>query len=80
MDIDLKDCHVAVVEKPLLERTIKEWLCEILYFHFQAASISWIDSSVAALAAVQKTCGLVVDCGYLDTVIVPVSLEIIQGF
>ncbi|KAJ1561194.1 Actin- protein 10 [Nowakowskiella sp. JEL0078] len=68
---DPKQRKVIICENILLPYSIKQLLCKIL-FNLQVPSISFIPSHLLALFATGNSTGLVVDCGYHETVIVPI--------
>lgn len=47
-------------------------LCSVLFSNMRVPSISFVDTHTLALLAVGRTTGLVVDCGYWETVVMPV--------
>ncbi|KAL7415659.1 actin-domain-containing protein [Mrakia frigida] len=72
---DPKSRKVIVLENPLLPTRIKEMLARCLFEDLQVPSISFIPPHLLALLAIGRTTGLVVDVGYLETVVLPIHLS-----
>ncbi|KAJ3182476.1 Actin- protein 10 [Gaertneriomyces sp. JEL0708] len=69
---DPKQRKVVICESPLLPAVIRHITAQIMFKELDVPLITFIPSSVAALLTVGKTTGLVVDCGHLETTVVPV--------
>ncbi|KAJ3044898.1 hypothetical protein HDV00_000180 [Rhizophlyctis rosea] len=69
---DPKQRKVIICESPLLPLPIKKIIASVLFETLQVPSITFIPSHLLALLTVGKTTGLVVDCGYLETTVLPV--------
>jgi actin-related protein 10 len=64
---------VIIVEHPLLPVYIKEMLARILFENLLVPSVSFAPSGLLSLVSVGRSTGIVVDCGHLETCVVPVS-------
>ena len=93
---DPKLRKVILVEHPLLPLYIKEIIARILFDNLQVfpinfrglivnngskvPSISFASSHLLSLFAVGRITGLVLDCGHLESIALPVSLIPNHGF
>ncbi|KAF8181279.1 fungal-specific actin related protein [Pholiota molesta] len=68
---DPKARKVILVEHPLLPLYIKEIIARIL-FENQVPSVSFACSHLLSLLAVGRITGLVIDCGHLESVALPI--------
>ncbi|KAI0367989.1 actin-domain-containing protein, partial [Pilatotrama ljubarskyi] len=68
---DPKSRKVILVEHPLLPLHIKEIMARILFNNLQVPSISFASSHLLALLAAGRVTGLVLDCGHLETTVLP---------
>ncbi|CAA7267044.1 unnamed protein product [Cyclocybe aegerita] len=68
---DPKARKVILVEHPLLPLYIKEIIARIL-FENQVPSVSFAPSHLLSLFAVGRITGLVIDCGHLESVALPI--------
>ena len=71
--VDPKQRKVVVCENILLPVAVKEALSSVLFTHFSVSGVSFYPSAVLSLLAVGRHTGLTIDCGNLDTVVLPVS-------
>ncbi|KAK1222858.1 hypothetical protein PQX77_014280 [Marasmius sp. AFHP31] len=69
---DPKARKVIIVEHPLLPIYIKETLARVLFENLQVPSVSFASSHLLSLLAVGRITGLVLDCGYLESVVLPI--------
>ncbi|KAI0648997.1 actin-domain-containing protein [Trametes meyenii] len=69
---DPKSRKVILVEHPLLPLHIKEIIARILFNNLQVPSISFASSHLLSLLAAGRVTGLVLDCGHLETTVLPV--------
>ncbi|KAJ3844824.1 fungal-specific actin related protein [Lentinula raphanica] len=69
---DPKARKVIVIENPLLPLHIKEALARILFENLQVPSVSFASSHLLSLLAVGRITGLVLDCGNLESVALPI--------
>ncbi|CDO68469.1 hypothetical protein BN946_scf184754.g3 [Trametes cinnabarina] len=69
---DPKSRKVILVEHPLLPIHIKEIIARVLFNNLQVPSISFASSHLLALLAAGRVTGLVLDCGHLETTVLPV--------
>lgn len=69
---DPKSRKVIIVEQPLLPLHIKEMLARILFNNLQVPSISFASSHLLALLAAGRITGLVLDCGHLESIALPI--------
>ncbi|EJD06873.1 actin-like ATPase domain-containing protein [Fomitiporia mediterranea MF3/22] len=69
---DPKSRKVIIVEHPLLPLYIKDMMASVLFDNLQVPFISFASSHMLALLAVGRMTGLVLDCGYLETTVLPI--------
>ncbi|KAI1796925.1 actin-domain-containing protein [Ganoderma leucocontextum] len=69
---DPKSRKVILVEHPLLPLHIKETIARILFNNLQVPSISFASSHLLALLAAGRVTGLVLDCGHLESTVLPI--------
>lgn len=70
---DSKTRKVIVLESTFLPVHVKEAIAQALFDNLRVPSIAFTPSSLLALAACGRITGLVVDCGWLETTVTPVS-------
>lgn len=64
---------VLIAENLLLPLSIKKMFATVLFEYMKTPAIIFSPSQLLALTSVGKKTGLVVDCGYLETSILPIS-------
>ncbi|KAI0789908.1 actin-domain-containing protein [Abortiporus biennis] len=69
---DPKSRKVIICEHPLLPLHVKECIARILFNNLQVPSISFASSHLLALFASGNITGLVLDCGHLETTVLPI--------
>ncbi|KAG7089391.1 hypothetical protein E1B28_011079 [Marasmius oreades] len=69
---DPKARKVIIVEHPLLPIYTKDTLARVLFENLQVPSVSFASSHLLSLLAVGRITGLVLDCGYLESVALPI--------
>ncbi|KAJ7650101.1 fungal-specific actin related protein [Roridomyces roridus] len=69
---DPKARKVILVEHALLPLYIKDIMARILFDNLQVPSVSFAPSHLLSLLAVGRITGLVVDCGHLESVALPI--------
>ncbi|KAH9945081.1 actin-domain-containing protein [Epithele typhae] len=69
---DPKSRKVILVEHPLLPLHLKEIMARILFNNLQVPSISFASSHLLALLASGRVTGLVLDCGHLESTVLPI--------
>ncbi|KAI0733558.1 actin-domain-containing protein [Fomitopsis betulina] len=69
---DPKSRKVILVEHPLLPLHIKDIIARVLFDNLQVPSISFASSHVLALLAAGRITGLVLDCGHLESTVLPI--------
>ncbi|KAI0925654.1 hypothetical protein AcV5_008332 [Taiwanofungus camphoratus] len=69
---DPKSRKVILVEHPLLPLHIKDSLAQILFDNLQVPSISFASSHLLSLLAAGRITGLVLDCGHLESTVLPI--------
>ncbi|PVD26102.1 hypothetical protein C0Q70_13770 [Pomacea canaliculata] len=67
-----KDKRVVVVESLLCPSYFRESLARVLFKHFEVGSVLFAPSHVLALLTIGHTCGLVMDVGYRETLVIPI--------
>ena len=65
---------VIIVENALLSNPIKRLISEVLFDNLKVPSISFTSGHMTTLMATGNTTGLVVDFGFHETTVVPVSV------
>ncbi|WFC96439.1 SYF2 splicing factor [Malassezia brasiliensis] len=63
---------VLLVHGPLWVEAVQDALCGVLLGNLGVPRVSFVDTHTLALLAVGRNTGLVVDCGYWETVVMPV--------
>jgi len=63
---------VLIAENLLLPLELKNMIATILFEYMSVPSIIFAPSQLLAITSVGKKTGLVVDCGYLETTVLPV--------
>ncbi|KAG0164775.1 hypothetical protein DFQ28_009841 [Apophysomyces sp. BC1034] len=69
---DPKSRKVILCESPLAPIVLKQTMAKILFDYFQVPSISFVPIHLMALLTTGLTTGLVVDCGHLETTVLPI--------
>ncbi|KAJ6513068.1 fungal-specific actin related protein [Mycena sanguinolenta] len=69
---DPKARKVILVEHALLPLHIKDMMARILFENLQVPSVSFASSHLLSLLAVGRITGLVIDCGHLESVALPI--------
>ncbi|KAI7870714.1 actin family [Spinellus fusiger] len=69
---DPKSRKVILCESPLAPLLLKKTIAKILFEHFQVPSISFVPLHLMALLTTGLTTGLVIDCGHLETTVLPI--------
>jgi len=64
---------VLIAENLLLPINLKTLIAAVLFEYMNVPSIIFAPSQLLALTSVGKKTGLVVDCGYLETTVLPIS-------
>ncbi|KAF8688862.1 actin, partial [Rhizoctonia solani] len=70
--VDPKARKIIIVEHPLLPLCVKNMFAKVLFQNLQVPSLSFAPSHVLALLAAGRITGLVIDCGHLETTVLPV--------
>ncbi|KAG5448357.1 Actin- protein 10 [Clonorchis sinensis] len=71
--VNPKDRRVVVVESILCTTKFRELLADVLYNHFEIPSALFAPAHLVTLFTLGLSSGLVLDCGYKEAVVVPVS-------
>ncbi|KAF9647030.1 actin-like ATPase domain-containing protein, partial [Thelephora ganbajun] len=69
---DPKSRRVIVIEHPLLPLYIKAMIARILFTNLQVPFVSFAPSHLLSLLAVGRITGLVLDCGHLESTVLPI--------
>ncbi|KAF7374749.1 Actin-related protein 10 [Mycena sanguinolenta] len=69
---DPKARKVILVEHALLPLHVKDMIARILFENLQVPSVSFASSHLLSLLAVGRITGLVIDCGHLESVALPI--------
>ncbi|KZT01408.1 actin-domain-containing protein [Laetiporus sulphureus 93-53] len=69
---DPKSRKVILVEHPLLPMYLKEMIARLLFENLQVPSVSFASSHLLALLAAGRLTGLVLDCGHLESTVLPI--------
>ncbi|CAO3646639.1 unnamed protein product [Cunninghamella echinulata] len=69
---DPKSRKVIICESPLLPIIVKQTIARILFDYFQIPSLSFVPLHLMALLTTGLTTGLVIDCGHLETTVLPI--------
>jgi len=65
---------VLISENLLLPLSLKTTIAAVLFEYMSVPSIIFAPSQLLALTSVGSKTGLVIDCGYLETTVLPVSV------
>ncbi|CAG8471462.1 7505_t:CDS:2 [Ambispora leptoticha] len=68
---DPKQRKVILCESPMMPLKLKQLIAKVLFENLQVPSISFAPSHMLALLTTGCTTGLVVDCGHLETTVMP---------
>ncbi|KAI0077080.1 actin-domain-containing protein [Panus rudis PR-1116 ss-1] len=69
---DPKSRKVILIEHPLLPIHVKEKMARILFNNLQVPSVSFASSPLLSLLAAGRLTGLVLDCGHLESTVLPI--------
>ncbi|KAL0076644.1 actin family [Phycomyces blakesleeanus] len=67
---------VIICESPMIPIKVKEIIASILFHRFHIPTISFLPNHLLALLTTGKMTGLVIDCGHLETIVLPISFAI----
>ncbi|KAK7504157.1 hypothetical protein BaRGS_00004461 [Batillaria attramentaria] len=67
-----KDKRVVVVESLLCPSEFRDCLAKVLFRHFEVGSVLFAPGHVLSLLTLGSACGLVMDVGYRETLVIPV--------
>lgn len=67
-----RDKRVVVVESLLCPTDFRECLARVLFKHFEVGSVLFAPGHVLSLLTLGTTCGMVVDIGYKEALVIPV--------
>lgn len=70
--VNPKDRRVVVVENVLGSTLMRETLAKVLFRHYEVSSVLFVPSHLVCLFTLGVRTGLVVDCGYRETTVIPV--------
>ncbi|KAI9088321.1 actin family [Phlyctochytrium arcticum] len=70
--VDSKQRKVVLCEDPLLPPRVKTIIADVFFTVFKVPHLTFISAPLASLAVLGKTSGLVVNCGFLETTVLPV--------
>ncbi|EPQ29977.1 uncharacterized protein PFL1_02650 [Pseudozyma flocculosa PF-1] len=70
--VEPKQRNVLVIENASMPAIVKQLLCKVLLSNLQVPSVSFVPSHLMALVAAGSTTGLVIECGYLETSVMPI--------
>ncbi|KAI8974498.1 actin family [Pilobolus umbonatus] len=72
---DPKTRKVILCESPLSPIVIKQMIARLLFDYFQVPSISFVPTHLMALFTTGLTTGLIIDCGHLETSVLPIYVS-----
>ncbi|VDN14983.1 unnamed protein product [Dibothriocephalus latus] len=89
--VNPKDRRVVVIESIMTPSKFKDTLGEILFMHFEVPSLIFAPAHVVSLFTLGISTALVLDCGYREALVLPVShlfplhsvrlvLQVYEGF
>ncbi len=73
LNSNARERKVVVVESILTDSFFRKVLAEVLFKNFQVVSVLFMPSHLASLYALGLNTGLVVDCGYVDCQLLPIT-------
>lgn len=74
--VNPKERRVVICESMFKSINTRNVIADVLFKHFHIVSIVFVPSHLLALYACGVTTGLVVDCGYLETSVVPIYEQV----
>ncbi|KAI9258836.1 actin family [Phascolomyces articulosus] len=69
---DPKQRTVVLCETPMMPIRIKEMIAKILFHRLQVPALCFVPSHLLALLTTGESTGLVIDCGHLETTVLPI--------
>ncbi|KAG2225483.1 hypothetical protein INT45_010310 [Circinella minor] len=69
---DPKQRTVIICEPPMMPIRIKEIIAKILFHRLQVPALCFVPSHLLALLTTGESTGLVIDCGHLETTVLPI--------
>ncbi|KAI9498743.1 actin family [Zychaea mexicana] len=69
---DPKQRTVVLCESPMMPIRIKEMIANILFHRLQVPALCFVPSHLLALLTTGESTGLVIDCGHLETTVLPI--------
>jgi actin-related protein 10 len=76
LNANSRERKVVIVESVMTSSEFRKALADVLFNNFQAISVAFIESHMAALYTLGLSKGLVIDCGYSDCLVMPVAENI----
>lgn len=73
LNSNARERKVVIVESVLTSSFFRKTLADVLFNNFQAVSVMFMPSHLAALYTLGTNMGLVLDCGYTDCQIMPIA-------
>ncbi|KAI8865579.1 actin-like ATPase domain-containing protein [Ramicandelaber brevisporus] len=70
--VDPRQRRIVICENPLLPLVLRRLIADVLLNVIQVPSIQSIPSPFLSLLSVGRATGLVVDCGYLESIVFPI--------
>lgn len=70
--VDPKARKVIIIEHPLLPLHVKDVIARVLFENLQVPSISFASSHLLSLFSSGRITGMVLDCGHLESVVLPI--------
>lgn len=74
--VNPKERRVVICESMFKSINTRNVIADVLFKHFHIVSIVFVPSHLLALYSCGVTTGLVVDCGYLETSVVPIYEQV----
>ncbi|KAI9029788.1 hypothetical protein CLU79DRAFT_716412 [Phycomyces nitens] len=71
--VDPSQHKVIVCESPMIPIKIKEMIASLLFRRFQIPTLTFLPTHLLALFTTGRMTGLVIDCGHLETTVLPVK-------
>lgn len=74
LQVNAKDRRAVIVENMIGPIDFRKVVADVLFKHFEVPSLLFAPSHLISLMPLGISTGLVLDCGYQETIVIPVSL------
>lgn len=74
LQVNAKDRRAVIVENMIGPIDFRKVVADVLFKHFEVPSLLFAPSHLISLMPLGISTGLVLDCGYKETIVIPVSI------